>query len=508
MASRITAFIDRFATLANDPELFLGTYSEIQTEDQTLLSMGGVLKYNLYRDCEKDPFFCSTRDKMKRIILGREFSVVAADENNEKDLQVAKTVQERLQKINTSPEYPEYSGFDGVTWYMLEGIFKGMQPAEVDWNGQGEPIGFRTLPANRVGFWIDEKTSLPVLKVKKRDDPVSGVVPPPRKVLNFAYNATSNNPSGVGLCSYLWWCAFFKRNGGILPWGEFNESFANPTPDVSYPPGSEKEDIEAAEEMVQKISARSGVAHSSNVVVQFLEAMRTGSFETYERWVRYWDEQIAIAMLGESATSNQSAGNGSRARDEVASAQQLQTCKGYVDLLHSYLESTLIRWIVDIEFGFDTPVPLLSRQWEDPENLNDRADRDAKLKSMGYRLTPEKFQQVYGEGYEYHEPEEQAPREARLGDKSKDKEDPQQFALPRFQDQIDLDNFADELPIDASLLVAPIEQFAKKTISEDEFYVLIAEQFTQLDTAQLEDLLARAIFTASIWGEMNSALNK
>lgn len=510
MPSRLTAatVIDRFATLANDPDFFTSTYTEIQTEDQTLLDMAGWRKYRLYKECEKDTHFCTTRDKLKRSILGREFGVVAADEDNEADTKVAEVVKERLAKINIGPEYPEYSGFDGITWYLLEGIFTGMQPAEVDWDGStGQPVGFRALPPNRVGFWLDQATSLPELRVRMRNKPVDGVVPPARKILNFAYNATSNNPSGIGLCSDLWWCIFFKKNGGVLPWGEFNESFANPTPDVTYKQGADDDDKAACEEIVEKISARAGVAHSENVVVQFLEALRTGSFETYDRWIRYWDEQISARILGESATTNQSAGNGSRARDEVASAQQLATARGYVDLMHSYLESTLVRWIVDIEFSFDTPVPTLSRQWDDPEDLDSRAERDSKLDSIGWELTDEKFQQIYGEGYQRKPKPDPVDLSGKLPGLER-KNSAQQFAVRQYTDQYELDDFVDSLPIDISKLAAPIQELASGAKSEEEFYLMIGEQFPQLATEQLEELLERAIFTAKIWGDINSGFNK
>ncbi len=57
--------------------------------------------------------------------------------------------------------------------------------------------------------------------------------------------------------------------------------------------------------------------------IKLLEAARSG-IDNYETLVRYMDGQISALVLGETGTTNQSGGGGSRAMDEVGNEVRLK----------------------------------------------------------------------------------------------------------------------------------------------------------------------------------------
>ncbi|MGL5196260.1 MAG: phage portal protein family protein, partial [Chroococcales cyanobacterium] len=89
--------------------------------------------------------------------------------------------------------------------------------------------------------------------------------------------------------------------------------------------------------------------------------------------------------------SGQPAANDERVRIELTKLDG--------DLLHATLNETLIKWAVEFSFAGAEP-PTVWRVFNTEEDLGSRATRDKTLQDMGFRLTFAKFEEIYGEGYE------------------------------------------------------------------------------------------------------------
>jgi phage gp29-like protein len=111
--------------------------------------------------------------------------------------------------------------------------------------------------------------------------------------------------------------------------------------------------------------------------IALLEAAKSG-IDSYEKLVRYMDEQISEVVLGETGTTNQSGDSGSRARDEIGNEVRLETAKYDADALCEVLNETLVKWIIDFNMP-GAPYPRLWRDFSEPEDLVQKAQRDKSL---------------------------------------------------------------------------------------------------------------------------------
>lgn len=94
--------------------------------------------------------------------------------------------------------------------------------------------------------------------------------------------------------------------------------------------------------------------------VDFLGAGNaTGAADAYDRWTRYWDEQITLATLGETLTT--SIGNaGSRAASETHDGARVELTDADADGLSAGPYAMLARWVVDLNMP-GAPYPSVWR---------------------------------------------------------------------------------------------------------------------------------------------------
>jgi phage gp29-like protein len=165
-----------------------------------------------------------------------------------------------------------------------------------------------------------------------------------------------------------------------------------------YPHGTGEPDQKKLLAILRSISQDAGIVIPEGMVVEFLEAERSGSTDAYERMARYMDEQISLAVLGETMTTNaQSAGLGS-GQANVHNEVRIELSKADSDLLSDTLNDTLVRWIVE----FNLPgagLPKLRRDFQEPEDLVARSERDKNLVEMGFEPDDDYIATTYGEGW-------------------------------------------------------------------------------------------------------------
>jgi len=217
---------------------------------------------------------------------------------------------------------------------------------------------------------------------------------------------------------------------------------------------------------------------------------------------------MAECVLGETLTTN--IGKvGSKAAAETHDGIREILVKFDADMLSETLNRSLVTWIVEWNFGFNVAPPKVWRSFTEQEDLNERVDRDEKLSKMGWHLTPEKFAEIYGEGYEYRKP---APPPAAPGT---GEEDPDGEA----EDEEDGDgtaefaeaaagDFADRLSVmlDAAAmpamnkLVAQIRGALASSTDLVEFGERILTLYPELDDKGLAQLIGDGLVAAELGG--------
>jgi phage gp29-like protein len=107
-----------------------------------------------------------------------------------------------------------------------------------------------------------------------------------------------------------------------------------------------------------------------------------GSADIFMNLIEYIDKEISLLVCGEDEAGQAEAG--SRASAQVANMVRVIRASELSQLISQTLTDTLIRWIVDLNFGVNVEAPTLSRQFRLEESQLTMADVSLLIQS-GYK---------------------------------------------------------------------------------------------------------------------------
>lgn len=108
----------------------------------------------------------------------------------------------------------------------------------------------------------------------------------------------------------------------------------------------------------------------------------SGSADIFMNLIQYIDQEISLLICGEDEAGNPEAG--SRASSQVANMVRVIRASELSQLISQTLSDTLIRWIVDLNFGVNVEAPKISRQFRLEESTLTMADVSLMIQS-GYK---------------------------------------------------------------------------------------------------------------------------
>lgn len=371
----------------------------LRPNDATLATRGGAVGLKIYDEIERDCHAFSVLQKRKLALVARPVVVDPAS-TALRDRKAAQFVEAQLQSF----------AFDNLCLGLLDAILKGYAVSEIVWKkveGRAEGgIGIAyALPREQRCFGFTPQREPRLLT---RSNPWPGEAVPPRKFIVHRYGAKDGNPYGLGLGTRLFWPVWFKRQG-IQFWLTFADKFGSPTAVGKYPTGATTQDRNTLLQALGALSQDSGVIIPEGMAIEFLEAARSGTVNTYESLCRYMDEEISKAVLGETLSTTMGGGSSSRAASQTHNSVRLELVQADADLLSDTLNASLIRWLVELNLPGAKP-PRVRRDCAEPEDLKSRAERDKILISMGYKPSLQYIQQTYGEDWaEAPKPDSEKP---------------------------------------------------------------------------------------------------
>jgi phage gp29-like protein len=404
-----------FYSLADDPYLLSygssfaidpGEFDDI-VQSESWRSTGNNKQYyalKIYEELERDPHVFATIESRKLDVIQRDWVVDPASDSAD-DKRNAEMIADMLQNMSAQLQdrisakqavITTGTPFDQTMYGLLDSLLYGFSSAEIMWSGKREiyPAEMRIRHQRRFGFALHEDGWLPRLRTK--NNLASGEPIPPRKFI-FHHHQLQYGPYGRGLGHRIFWSIFFKRQD-IKFWLVFVEKFASPTGKVHYPMNASVAEQDAALQAVQGIASETGIALPEGFDIELLEASRSGSIDSYEKLAKWCDDQVSEAILGQTGTTNQSTQGGSRARDEVAERVSLKRARADADLLSNTLNSTVVRWAMQLNVGGDAAIPRVRWEFpelEDREDLTARAQRDKILFDMGFAVTRDYVEMTY-----------------------------------------------------------------------------------------------------------------
>lgn len=458
------------------------------SQDTVLRNLGGNLL--AYEEVLRDDQVMSTFQQRRLAVTSVPWEVQPGG-NALKDKKAAEFIAAIITKI----------GFDNLTDKMLYGTFYGYAVGECLW-AYDSGSSLITLDKIKVRkarrFRFAPNGDLHMLTYANM---LPGEVMPPKKFWAYACGADNDDePYGLGLAHWLYWPVFFKKNG-IKLWLKFLDKFAQPTGVGKYPRGSQQSDINKLLGALQAISTDSGIAVPDGMAIELLEAARSGTVD-YSTLHDKMNQAISKVVLGQMMTS-EAIGGHNKADVQMSVRQDL--VKADADLICDSFTRTVATWITEWNFP-GAAVPKLRRIIEEPEDLKARSERDANLGKLGYRPTLKYVQETYGGEYiDLGMPSSNSPGAPNVVPKDNpafseaEHTYPDQAAIDAAVNGIDSDQINEQ----AKAALKPVLDLIAKSADYAEVFDKLAETFPQMDTKQLEQTLARAMFVAEVWGRLS-----
>lgn len=481
---KLSADTNEIASIQRDPLLpmFSGL---MQQQDDTLATRGQGKGIKLYEEIERDAHAFACLHKRKMAVISRPWEVTPASDSPA-DIRAAEVVRKQFTSLN----------FDVACLGLLDAINKGYAVGEIMWERAGEEIivsDIRLRDQRR--FWFGDKAEL---RLKTLSNLLPGEEMPERKFIVHSIGSKYNSPYGLGLGSKLFWPVWFKRQG-ITFWLTFLDKFGSPTAIGKYPTGTQPPEQQKLLDALSAISQDAGVTVPEGMVIELLEATRGGN-AGYEQMCRYMDEQISYCVLGESAGAKNSGGAMASAaitRNEV----RLELVQFDADMLSATLNRTLVKWITEYNVPGATP-PTVWRKIVEAEDIKMRAERDQILFNMGMR-PDDLYQSENYPGWKL-KAEPKLKTQTVIGNAVAFTESqatlPDQAALDTAIEGID----PDQLNTQGKELLKPVLDLIAQSTDYAEVFDKLAEMFPVMNTKQLEQALARAMFVADVWGKLST----
>lgn len=477
---------DEIATTAKDLDIFAGWLNRLENPDPTLRTEAGGKGLKLYDEVDRDSHAGSVLQTRYLAVAGREWEVLAADDSDAAG-KIADVVKDTLLSCNFTQACQE----------LLQAVLYGFFVGEVMWQVMdGEVIPAKLIGKHPRRFIFDMDRNLRLLT---RQNMIDGEPMPDRKFIVFTFGS-SDNPYGKGLGQKLWWPVWFKKNG-IKFWLMFLEKFGMPTVKGKYPPGTPPEQQQALLDAIDALQNETGIKIPNTMELELMEATRQGRV-TYETLCEYMDKQISKAVLGQTATTEGTPGKlgGDEAQGEV----RQDILKADADLLCECLNGTLIRWIVDYNFPGVTDYPSVWIRTDAEQDLKALAERDKVLASdIGLPVGRKYFYETYA----IPEPEEGeevvAPKTAgfpAFAEKTGGNLSERQRAVEGL-----INHTTTAARHAMSKLTAPVKKIVSEARSLEEIRDNLFTAYNDMNPADLQDLLAQALYAAELYGRATVA---
>lgn len=349
-------------------------------QDGLLVNRGGG-DYDIYRQVLSDTQVASTLQQ-RRLALTQTEWVVNPGGEKRADKQAAKFLEETLTRIR----------WDAVCAGMHYGLFYGHAVAECLWVRNGAQIQLGAVRVrDRRRFHFDGEQRL---RLRTMAD-ANGEELPERKFWSYCTGADHDDePYGLGLAHWLYWPVLFKRSN-IKFWLIAAEKFGSPTAMGVFPPSATPDEQRKLLATLQAIQTDAGLIVPEGMAVELLEAKRAGGAD-YAELCQYMDNAITKLVLGQLMTSE---AMGGQYKADVQDSVKDDLVKADSDLICDSFNRSVVQWLCDWNFP-GAAYPTVWRQTEEPEDLNQKAERYAKMFTVGYRPTLDQVEEDFGGDWE------------------------------------------------------------------------------------------------------------
>lgn len=492
--STLQVLTSEVASRRRDPYEF--NYMGVLQNNDPLVQEKGSSAYELYSDLMRDGKVFACYQKRVHTMIARPWQVTPVEES-ELGSQHAQVVAEILKRIR----------FDQVCAGFMDALLIGMSVAEVVWTlRDGYLVPERVVSRRQQRFVykdVDENEP-PQLRLITREHMTDGVALPPRKFIVHRVGSGDDNPYGQGLGLQLFWAVFFKRCT-VVAWNKLNDRFGTPTAWGKYRDGAGKEEVNTLFSALKAISSDAVVMTPATADVKLLEAAMSGNITSHKELCLFMDNWIAGVLVGENGSEN--SGGALAAASTERRDILLDLVQADADLLSDTLNETLLKWICEFN-GLE--MCQVSRQIKEEKDLKAMAETYGTIaRELGYRPTEEKMKDSFGEGWvKSAEPLPQLSYSpyGNMGSFNGLNSLTASFAEAQRRDGVELidkqvqDMDADDLQDIMAGIIQPMLDAVNNSKSFEEAKAALQNQFPNIDSTQLEAMLAQMMFGSQVLG--------
>ena len=389
VAAADTPLLQEIAGRGRD-DIFLGfVKSTGVAATSTLLNPDAILETEargkalaLYDEVLRDPKVYSVMQTRTLAVVGKEWRVLPASDE-QVDVERADWVRQQLAMIPC---------FHTDLEQGMDAIAKGFAIEEVLWGLRGGDVVIEALhhrDPRRFAFTVAGE-----LRLLTAAQSIDGVPVPARKFLHFVFAPRYENPYGDALMQRVYWYWWFKKHG-IKFWVVFSEKFGMPTAVGKYPASASPEDQTKLLDAFKASQQENAVILPEGMTAELLEATRAGTVNTYRELCDYCDSQIAMAILGQTLTSNVGA-TGSFAAAKVHDDVRQDYVEADAKMLCATINGALLPWWVGYNFPpSPAGAPMFLLMVTPEADLKALAERDERLVNLGLKIPAKYFYTTY-----------------------------------------------------------------------------------------------------------------
>jgi len=372
---------------------FTGTGNTIvRPSDDLLISKGGNRALSVYQRLLNDEQVQSCFSKLLQEVTSRPWYV---EEYSDKpgDLAVRDFVAEVLEEIDV----------DNIYKGLGEALIMGFSVGEVMWKKTKRgvvPYDFRMRDQRRFVFQESEESQTGfTMRCLTFNRMFEGVELPARKfIVNRFWAYHNGDPYGSALGRILYPLVKFRRRA-IESYVLYGDRYATPTAVATAPLSASTKELEGLYSLLSNLSQETAIILPDGYQLDF--ANPSGSPDVFKNLIDYIDKEISVLICGENEAGQAEAG--SRASSQVANLVRIVKASELSETISQVLTQSLVRWIVDLNFGVDVAAPTISREFRIEESTITVPDLSLLIQS-GFRPKKEWVERHFKVELEDEEP--------------------------------------------------------------------------------------------------------
>lgn len=329
----------------------------VRPSDELLINKGGNRALVVYQRLLFDEQVQACFAKLMQEVTSRPWYV---EEYSDKpgDLAVRDYVAEVLQEMNV----------DDIYKGMGEALIAGFSVGEVMWKKTKRgviPFDVRMRDQRRFVFQEKEDSETGfTMRCLTFNRMFEGVEIPTRKFIVNRYWAQHNgDPYGSSLGRILYPLVKFRRRA-IESYVLYGDRYATPTAVAKAPLSASTAELDTLYDHLSNLSQETAMILPEGYELEFVTP--SGSPDVFKNLIDYIDKEISMLICGENEAGQAEAG--SRASSQVANVVRVVKASEISEMISQTLTQTLIRWIVDLNFGVDVAAPTLTREFRIEES--------------------------------------------------------------------------------------------------------------------------------------------